>query len=72
MELRNKINYILLRIRNVLVMRYIPIQSYASASSKPELVRRYMLLKVEKDPINCVVGELTTVLSALNIIRSVF
>lgn len=72
MELRNKINYILLRIRNVLVMRYIPIQSYASASSKPELVRRYMLLKVEKDPINCVVGELTTVLSALNMIRSVF
>ena len=48
---RDKVNYILSRTRNVLSMRYIPIQSYAAASSKSDVIRNYMLLKVEKESI---------------------
>lgn len=72
METRNKINYILSRIRSVLVMKYIPIQSYASASSKPDLIRIYMLSKVEAAPIDNVVNEINTILKALNKIRNIF
>lgn len=51
MNERDKINYILSRVRNVLSMRFIPIQSYAAASSKSDVIRNYMLLKVEREPI---------------------
>lgn len=51
MNERDKINYILSRVRNVLAMRFIPIQSYAAASSKSDVIRNYMLLKVEREPI---------------------
>lgn len=72
MEARNKINYILSRIRNVLVMKYIPIQSYASANSKPDLIRIYMWSKVELVPIDSVISEINIILKALNEIRNIF
>lgn len=49
---RDKINYILSRVRIILSMKYIPIQSYAAAGSKTDVVRNFLLLKVEKDPID--------------------
>ena len=48
---RDKVNYILSRIRSVLSMRFIPIQSYAAANSKADIIRHYMVLKVENEPV---------------------
>lgn len=49
---RDKINYILSRIRIILSMRYIPIQSYAAAGSKTDVIRNFLLLKVEKGSVD--------------------
>lgn len=49
---RDKINYVLSRARTVLAMQYIPIQSFAGASSKSDVIQNYLLLKVEKEPID--------------------
>lgn len=46
---RDKINYVLSRSRTILSMHYIPIQSFARASSKSDVIRNYLLLKVEKN-----------------------
>lgn len=51
MNVRDKINYILSRVRTVLSMRFIPIQSFAGASSKAEVIRNYMILKVESEEV---------------------
>ena len=48
---RDKVNYLLSRARTVLSMRFIPIQSYAAASSKSDVIRNYMLLKVEIESV---------------------
>lgn len=47
---RDKINYILSRARTVLSMRYIPIQSFAAANSKTDVIRNYFLIKVSATP----------------------
>jgi uncharacterized protein with ParB-like and HNH nuclease domain len=69
---RDKINYILSRVRNVLSMRYIPIQSYAAASSKSDVIRNYMLLKVEKEPVANTLALFVKIVDKLFSIRSVF
>lgn len=69
---RDKINYILSRARTVLSMRYIPIQSYAGASSKSDVIRNYMLLKVEKEPISDTLTSFVKIIDKLFAIRNVF
>lgn len=50
-QVRDKINYILSRVRTVLSLRYVPIQSYAGANSKSDVINNYYLIKVAKqDP----------------------
>lgn len=62
---RDKINYVLSRARNVLSMQYIPIQSYAGASSKSDVIRNYLLLKVEKEPIDITIGTFELIINKL-------
>lgn len=62
---RDKINYILSRARNVLSMQHIPIQSYAGASSKSDVIRNYLLLKVEKEPIDITIGTFELIINKL-------
>ena len=69
---RDKINYILSRARTVLSMHYIPIQSYAAASSKSDVIRNYMLLKVEKPPVTDTLALFVKIVDKLFAIRSVF
>lgn len=69
---RDKINYILSRARTVLSMRYIPIQSYAAASSKSDVIRNYMLLKVEKEPVANTLALFVKIVDKLFAIRSAF
>ena len=68
---RDKINYILSRTRTVLSMRYIPIQSYAAASSKSDVIRNYMLLKVEKDSVADTLSLFVKIMDKLFAIRNV-
>lgn len=72
MNERDKVNYILSRVRNVLSMRYIPIQSYAAASSKSDVIRNYMLLKVEKESVNSTLDMFEQVVHKLNEVRNAF
>lgn len=69
---RDKINYILSRARNVLSMRFIPIQSYAGASSKSDVIRNYMLLKVEKEPVYGTLYSFEQIIKKMFSIRSAF
>ena len=62
---RDKINYVLSRARNVLSMQYIPIQSYAGASSKSDVIRNYLLLKVEKEPIDITIDTFELIINKL-------
>lgn len=68
---RDKINYILSRARTVLSMRYIPIQSYAAASSKSDVIRNYMLLKVEREPVTDTLFFFVTIIEKLFAIRDI-
>lgn len=72
MNERDKVNYILSRARNVLSMRYIPIQSYAAASSKSDVIRNYMLIKVEKEPVENTLGMFEQVINMLHDVRNIF
>lgn len=49
---RDRINYILSRVRNVLAMEYVPIQSYAGASSKSDVVHSFYMLEVLKKSVD--------------------
>lgn len=69
---RDKINYILSRVRIVLSMRFIPIQSYAAASSKSDVIRNYMILKVEKEPISETLTAFEQIVDKLDNIRESF
>ena len=69
---RDKINYILSRVRIVLSMRFIPIQSYASASSKSDVIRNYMILKVEKEPIEETLTAFEQIINKLDDVRDSF
>ena len=48
---RDRINYILSRIRTVITMEYVPIQSYAGASSKTEVIHTFYVVEVAKKTI---------------------
>ncbi len=72
MNERDKVNYILSRARNVLSMRYIPIQSYAAASSKSDVIRNYMLIKVEKESVENTLVMFEQVINRLCDIRNEF
>lgn len=67
---RDKINYVLSRARNVLSMQYIPIQSYAGASSKSDVIRNYLLLKVEKESIDATISAFELIISKLFELRN--
>lgn len=67
---RDKINYVLSRSRNVLSMQYIPIQSYAGASSKTDVIRNYLLLKVEKEPIVATLNAFELIINKLFDLRN--
>lgn len=69
---RDKINYILSRARTVLSMHYIPIQSFAAASSKSDVIRNYLLLKVEKEPIKQTLEIFEQIINKLYEIRCEF
>lgn len=69
---RDKINYILSRVRIVLSMRFIPIQSYASASSKSDVIRNYMILKVEKEPVSKTLTAFEQIINKLDDVRESF
>jgi len=67
---RDRINYVLSRSRYVLSMQYIPIQSYAGASSKSDVIRNYLLLKVEREPIDKTISGFELIISKLYELRS--
>ena len=69
---RDKVNYLLSRARTVLSMRFIPIQSYAAASSKSDVIRNYMLLKVEIESVDDTVSSFEQIVCKLFDIRSAF
>ena len=69
---REKINYILSRARIVLAMRYIPIQSFAAASSKSDVVRNSLVFRVEKEPKDKTVKEFKCIVNILYKIRCGF
>lgn len=69
---RDKVNYILSRTRNVLSMRYIPIQSYAAASSKSDVIRNYMLIKVEQEPVQEALSSFEKIINKLYAMRCEF
>ena len=48
MSERDRINYVMSRARNVLAMKFIPIQSYASASSKSDVIHSFYSIEVLK------------------------
>lgn len=69
MAKRDRINYILSRVRNVLAMEYVPIQSYASASSKSEVVHSFYMLEVLKKSVDENVRDFKYLIDILNQIR---
>lgn len=69
---RDKINYILSRARTVLSMQYIPIQSFAAASSKSDVIQNHFLLKVEKEPIESTLHLFSCIVDKLCNIRNCF
>lgn len=72
MKSRDKINYILTRTRTVLSMKHIPIQSYAAASSKSDVIRNYFLLKVESEPVNIIISTYKRIINKMYDIRCEF
>ncbi len=66
---RDRINYILSRARNVLAMEYVPIQSYAGASSKSEVVHSFYMLEVLKKSADENVQKFKCLIDILNQLR---
>lgn len=69
---RDKINHILVRVRHVLSMQYIPIQSFAAASSKSDVIQNYFLLRVEKESAETNIDRFVKVINKLSEIRACF
>ncbi len=67
---RDKINYVLSRARTVLAMQHIPIQSFANASSKSDVIRNFLLLKVEKQPTDQTITAFEKIINKLFDLRS--
>ena len=72
MRERDKINYILSRARTVLSMKYIPIQSYASASSKRDVIHSFYILKVLKKSVEENILEFARIVDFIYDIRTIF
>lgn len=66
---RDRINYILARIRNVLSMKYVPISSFASASSKADVIHSFYSLEVSKRPKENNIKQFKNVINILHQIR---
>ena len=66
---RDRINYILSRVRNVLTMEYVPIQSYAAASSKSEVVHSFYVLEVLKKRVEDNISDFKRLVDTINLIR---
>lgn len=69
---RDRINYILSRIRNVLSMKYVPIQSYAGASSKSDVIHSFYTHKVIENTVDNNINQFSKVLDKLIEIRAIF
>lgn len=69
MPKRDRINYILSRARNVLAMEYVPIQSYAGASSKSEVVHSFYVLEVLKKSVDDNIRDFKYLVELINQIR---
>ena len=69
---RDKINHILVRVRYVLSMQYIPIQSFAAASSKSDVIQNYFLLRVEKESADSNIERFVKIINKLSEIRACF
>lgn len=69
MAKRDRINYILSRARNVLAMEYVPIQSYAGASSKSEVVHSFYMVEVLKRSVADNVRDFQYLVDTINKIR---
>lgn len=67
---RDKINYILSRTRTVLSLRYVPILSYAGATSKSDVINNFYLLKVSKQNASEVLAIFEKVINRLFEIKS--
>mgnify|MGYP001336639426 CR=1 FL=1 len=72
MNQRDRINYILSRARIVLSLRYIPIQSYAAASSKSDVIRNYFLLRVSHESAADNIALFKRIIDKLNDVRNLF
>lgn len=68
-QVRDKINYILSRARTVLALRYAPIQSYAAANSKSDVINNYYLIKVAKQNIDEVLDFFEKAIAKLYLIK---
>lgn len=66
---RDRINYILSRTRNVLAMEYVPIQSYAGASSKSEVIHSFYTLEVLKNSVEENIYDFKYLINIINQIR---
>lgn len=69
MAKRDRINYILSRARNVLAMEHVPIQSYAGASSKSEVVHSFYVLEVLKKSVEDNICDFKYLIEIINQIR---
>lgn len=69
MAKRDRINYILSRARNVLAMEHVPIQSYAGASSKSEVVHSFYVLEVLKKSVENNICDFKYLIEIINQIR---
>lgn len=67
---RDKINHILVRVRYVLSMPYIPIQSFAAASSKSDVIQNYFLLRVEKESTDLNISNFRKIINKIFEIRA--
>lgn len=70
MNRRDKINNILSRVRTLLAMQYIPIKSYAFASSKLDVVKNYLILEVEKNSVESIIELFENVIEKIFDIRT--
>lgn len=69
MAKRDRINYILSRARNVLAMEYVPIQSYAGASSKAEVVHSFYMVEVLKKSLDDNIRDFKYLVDVVNQVR---
>lgn len=67
---RDRINYILSRIRTVIAMEYVPIQSYAGASSKSDVIHTFYVVEAAKKTVTDNVQKFKYLIDLLYMVRS--